>query len=799
MVVTSKGNIPTISAEPGDSPLKLVKVKASYLKEIPPPLAHLGRTKSPIQTAIAAEERNFDQYPKFRDRARSKSDISFEQISSSLLGDEARARRRAQSNDASPSLLDHKVTAISQSANHESRPMTSIMARHHSNSELDPPIRTPPVVAKTAHMIVKPEPKVVEKSSHKNEKAVDKPVFKTSRQIVKVDDEPDLIEKFNKLTGGEPRMAMAKPKKSDEPGRRSRSTASKSISPNNTTVWRSQSTPPTSTRKSLVSSPMDEHTNFFPGVLEETPEETWAFPLVQDEETSEAKLERLRRNLEQARWLYEAEKRKSLALVTSTEPYDDLNEEGKYAYEPAGLREPFGPIPNEIDLAQSQEPTHFLVQVENNDNARVRRHQDSLTNYPIQYDDIRSVESHVTQPIHNENDCSTVETQFLSSPLKPPQFRPVVHAKPDVLLPLAAANTTGSGYLQQFLLKKQQNPSIASDPASHFKLSRLSKPRDHGYGIDIPVVPRFIVEDCKEPNNAGYGGRAAHPYIPHLRKLKTAEPLVTQEPPAKVRMSHSIVPSWRIQTPRRLPPPPSTPPPSQLVRHKPALKPLGTPKTREKVTLKPSARTSKAKNASSRNVTGKTARRTVTASVAGGKRITFAKHPEESPEAPASVKKAPSNGNGGAVVKLPKISPKSAISTAQKSGAFNGANSVGNQNQLVQAQYQWLMQQAQISGAAGAKGGNLFGNATVGNKGSQVGKGSAIATGSIPAHFVPAKFRLTQVPVVTMKPIIVIETSGQTPGTYFDGLTTFISMEGAQTKKGGTQGPPSHKRNRARK
>ncbi|KAI9330735.1 hypothetical protein BDR26DRAFT_871143 [Obelidium mucronatum] len=68
--------------------------------------------------------------------------------------------------------------------------------------------------------------------------------------------------------------------------------------------------------------------------------------------------------------------------------------------------------------------------------------------------------------------------------------------------------------------------------------------------------------------------------------------------------------------------------------------------------------------------------------------------------------------------------------------------------------------------------------------------------GKLPSYLIPANFRITHVPVVTMKPVIVVETTGQPAGTYADGLTTFISM-GAEGKSNKTIKPtPLPKRTR---
>ncbi|ORY46857.1 hypothetical protein BCR33DRAFT_111009 [Rhizoclosmatium globosum] len=119
-------------------------------------------------------------------------------------------------------------------------------------------------------------------------------------------------------------------------------------------------------------------------------------------------------------------------------------------------------------------------------------------------------------------------------------------------------------------------------------------------------------------------------------------------------------------------------------------------------------------------------------------------------------------------VTLPKIASKS-------QGIVAKLGQEKPSNQLVQAQYQWLLQQVQKGAGNGAKMDAKFKTNTANDKGATAGS-------KLPPHLVAANFRITHVPVVTMKPIIVVETAGHPAGHYHDSLTTFISMAGGTGK-----------------
>ncbi|KAJ3245516.1 hypothetical protein HDU78_009125 [Chytriomyces hyalinus] len=744
--VKAAAKAPKITVEKDGSLLRLVKVKASSLKEIPPPVILTAakpesEEKNVIQTHIDFSVGDPDG-PQI---VRSKSEGSLLDIP-----DAPDQRRRIKS-----SVPRLSTSGSENFSPNSQRPTTS----HFSHVE------------NTSHAKVKEEENEKEKE--------EKPIFKTSKQITKIKDDVAEKEKMDRIIGARHGESIAVVKPHDRQEHVSTTTANAAApiqqpkqlekaaptAPLTATATAAAKDIPAQKRRTTAlnpslskSSKQLEHTKLFPIVLErelemvanayfESPflelKENASFKELEPEnETPQNRLDRLRRNFEKAQRLYEAEMRSLAIPYTTTIKQENMSTQaqlnGNSTSDPSVMKD---------TLKES------LIVKYPQTNAT---HGQKIAQYPPKNPDPAFIPHQQQQPLQQLPQQQQQQQQ--TEPQAPP-----------------------SSYLQQFLSKKQQ--SFSTDPEAVVKLNRLAKAKEHKGGLNTPEIPRFIMEECVEPEGAGRHNTHQQGYAARKTNIVAAKSgfRSISEPSLEHHHKQEHVDKH-----------------NQSKNPKPLLKESSSP--RISATTNPV----RSPSADHRSPTFKTSK------PSAGRRIAFASSKTNiSQSVPQLSRKGGTDtvtSTGSAPIRLPKISSKSALSAAQKSQNAVASKSNG-ENQLVQAQYQWLMQQAAAAGAtASMKGNQLFGNQTSGKQkpiGGKIPGGQAAASGgyTMPTNFVPAKFRLTQVPVMTMKPVIVIETTGQPAGTYLDGLTTFISMDAAA---GGSNrkmipGPPSQKRNRVRK
>ncbi|KAI8834463.1 hypothetical protein BJ741DRAFT_650202 [Chytriomyces cf. hyalinus JEL632] len=736
--VKAAAKAPKITVEKDGSLLRLVKVKASSLKEIPPPVIIAAAKLEPEETNVIQTHVDFSASDSDGpQRVRSKSEGSLLEIP-----DAPNQRRRIQS--TVPRL---STSGSEKFSPNPQRPTTS----HFSHIE------------NASHAKVKEEENIKEK-----EEPHEKPFFKTSKQITKIKDDVTEREKMDRINGarhGES-TTVVKPHERQEHVIATTANAAAPIqqpnqlekpaplAPATTTATTSATATVTATTKDIPaqkrrttalnpslskSSKQLEHTKLFPIVLERERE----MELEPENETPENRLDRLRRNFEKAQRLYEAEMR-SLAIPYST--------------------------------TIKQENVSRQAQLNGNSNSDPPVMKDTLKESLI-------VKYPQTNAAHNQKTA-----QYPPKNPDPP-FTPAQQQQPLQQLPLqpqqqqqTEPQAPPSSYLQQFLSKQQQ--SFSTDPEAVVKLNRLAKAKEHKGGLNTPEIPRFIMEECVEPEGIGRHNAHQQGYAARKPNIVAAKSGFRSISEPSLQHHHKQEHADKH---------------NHSKNPKPLLKESSSP--RISATANPVRSPSSADHRSPNFKTTKPS---------AGRRIAFASSKTNvSQSVPQLSRKGGTDtlaSTGGAPIRLPKISSKSTLSAAQKSQSIVASKSNGD-NQLVQAQYQWLMQQAAAAGAnTSMKGNQMFGNLTSGKQKPSAGKipgGQGAASGgyTMPTNLVPAKFRLTQVPIMTMKPVIVIETTGQPAGTYLDGLTTFISMDAAA---GGTHrkmipGPPSQKRNRVRK
>ncbi|KAI8829836.1 hypothetical protein BJ741DRAFT_712517 [Chytriomyces cf. hyalinus JEL632] len=715
---------PKITVEKDGSLLRLVKVKASSLKEIPPPVILAGaKTESEGMNVIETQVDFSVGDPDVPQRVRSKSEGSLLEIP-----DAPNQRRRIKS--SVPRLSTTASNASENGIPNPQRPTTS----HFSHAE---------------------------NTSHPNEKEEPhgKPIFKTSKQITKIKDDVTEKEKMDRIIGARHGESTAVVKPHDRQEHVSATTANavapiqqkqleKPAPPAPATT--TATTTATATAKNIPaqkrrttevnpllskSSKQLEHTKLFPIVLERELE----MELEPENETPENRLDRLRRNFEKAQRLYEAEMR-SLAIPYTT----TIKQENMSTHAQLNGNSISDPPVMKHTLKES-----LIVKYPQTNAA----HDQKVAQYPPKSPDPAFIPQHQQQPLQQLP--LQQQQQQQAEPQAPP-----------------------SSYLQQFLSKKQQ--SFSTDPEAVVKLNRLAKAKEHKGGLNTPEIPRFIMEECVEPEGTGR-------HNAHQQGYATRKPNIVASKSGFRSISEPSLLHHHKQ--------------EHIDKHNHSKNPK--PVLNESSSPRISAAANSVRSpsrADHRSPNFKTSK------PSAGRRIAFASSKTNvSQSVPQLSRKGGTDtlaSAGVAPIRLPKIS----LSPAQKSQSIVASKSNG-ENQLVQAQYQWLMQQAAAAGAnPSMKGNQVFGNLTSGKQKPTGGKmpgGQAAGSGgyTMPANFVPAKFRLTQVPVMTMKPVIVIETTGQPAGTYLDGLTTFISMDavaGGSNRKM-IPGPPSQKRNRVRK
>ncbi|KAJ3402619.1 hypothetical protein HDU80_004919 [Chytriomyces hyalinus] len=668
--VKAAAKAPKITVEKNGSLLRLVKVKASSLKEIPPPVIPAAAKLESDETNVIQTHVDFSvDDPDALQRVRSKSEGSLLEIT-----DAPNQRHRIKSS----------VPRLSTSENlspNPQRPTTSHVSHFESAS----------------HAKVKEEENLKEK-----EEPHEKPIFKASKHITKIKEDVTEKEKMDCIIVARHGESTSVVKPNDRQEHFRATTANVAapiqqpkqlekpapIAPLTGTATATAKDIPAQKRRTTAlnpslskSSKQLEHTKLFPIVLERELE----MELEPENETPENRLDRLRRNFEKAQRLYEAEMRSLAIPYTTTIKQENMSTQaqlnGNSTSDPSVMKDTL----KESLIVKYPQPN--------------AAHDQKIAQYPPKNPDPAFI-PHQQQPLQQQT--LQQQQQQQTEPQAPP-----------------------SSYLQQFLSKKQQ--SFSTDPEAVVKLNRLAKAKEHKGGLNTPEIPRFIMEECVEPEGAGRHNTHHQGYAARKPNIVAAKSGFRSNSEPSLQHHHK-----QEHVDKH----------NQSKNPKPLLKESSSP--RISATTNPV----RSPSADHRSPTFKTSK------PSSGRRIAFASSKTNvSQSVPQLSRKggtATVTSTAGAPIRLPKISSKSALSAAQKSQNVVASKSNG-ENQLVQAQYQWLMQQAAAAGAnASMKGNQMFGNLTSGKQKPTGGKGpggQAAASGgyTMPTNFVPAKFRLTQV------------------------------------------------------
>ncbi|KAJ3111893.1 hypothetical protein HK100_002518, partial [Physocladia obscura] len=271
------------------------------------------------------------------------------------------------------------------------------------------------------------------------------------------------------------------------------------------------------------------------------------------------------------------------------------------------------------------------------------------------------------------------------------------------------------GYLDKFVKKKQLGQENQGADVSD-ALHRLKKPRDHADGgIEVPIIPRSVVEGWKPKNS-------------HLESIRCTRSHSQQK---FNLLRHSI--GWSTEN---------------IV-----MKKLTVKTENEEMLDKPTVFKVKGNVPVQKNYGSK-----------------------KSSEINKSVSKTKT---------VPKkATPLTVAHKKKESHTVNSSIKNKRSDQLVKAQYEWLMRQIQpkltkqMKTTALQSAGKLSRTKILqSNTDAELFFADAgdDSTGKIPTHLVGAKFRIDHIPVVTMKPVIIIEKTAYPPGTYHESLTAFIS------------------------